>query len=78
MNGRNNWQSALEVANESLKMFNISLEVTKEDNTYGLDIVYPDNVEHYACGYFEDELEMLIQDTYFLLESYEINSCYER
>lgn len=75
MNRRNNWQGALEIANESLKKFNISLEVNKDDEaTYGLDIIYPDNVEHYASGYFEDELEMLIQDTYFELESYEINS----
>lgn len=74
MNRRNDWQGALKIANESLKRFNISLEVTEEDGTYGLDIVYPDNVEHYACGYFEDELEMLIQDTYFELESNEINA----
>lgn len=74
MNRRNIWQDALKIANESLKKFNISLKVTEEDGTYGLDIVYPDNVEHYACGYFEDELETLIQETYFELESYEINS----
>lgn len=74
MNRRNDWQGALKIANESLKRFNISLEVTEEDGTYGLDIVHPDNVEHYACGYFEDELEMLIQDTYFELESNEINA----
>ena len=74
MNRRNNWQDALKIANESLKQFNISLKVIEEDGTYGLDIVYPDNVEHYACGYFEDELETLIQETYFELESYEINS----
>ena len=74
MNRRNNWQDVLKIANESLKQFNISLKVTEEDGTYGLDIVYPDNVEHYACGYFEDELETLIQETYFKLESYEINS----
>ena len=74
MNRRSDWQDALKIANESLKQFNISLEVTEEDGTYGLDIVYPDNVEHYASGYFEDELETLIQDTCFELKSYEINS----
>lgn len=72
MNRRNNWQDALKTANESLKQFNISLKVTEEYDTYGLDIVYPNNVEHYASGYFEDELETLIQETYFELE-YEIN-----
>lgn len=72
MNKRNNWQETLKTANESLKQFNISLKVTEEDGTYRLDIVYPNNVEHYASGYFEDELETLIQETYFELE-YEIN-----
>lgn len=72
MNKRNNWQETLKTANESLKQFNISLKVTEEDGAYALDIVYPDNVEHYASGYFEDELETLIQETYFELK-YEIN-----
>ena len=62
MNKRNNWQGALENANKSLARYNVSLKVTEEDNCYGLDIVFPDHVENYACGYFEEELEDLIQD----------------
>lgn len=69
MGAKNNWENVFKTANEELKQFNISLAVTKEDdNSYGLDIVYPDKIVCYACGYFESELEELIEETYLELK----------
>ena len=65
MNRRNNWQKALGIANANLKSYGIALDVTWEDNTFSLNVIYSDSVEPYASGYFEDELEDLIQYTCF-------------
>lgn len=62
MNTNSNWHGALNMANADLKKYNISLQVEQEDNTYNINIVYPDHSEQYACGYFENELENLIKD----------------
>lgn len=62
MNTNSNWRGALNMANADLKKYNVFLQIEQEDNTYNINIVYPDNVEQYACGYFENELEDLIND----------------
>lgn len=63
MNKRNNWQQVLELANADLKQYDVSLTVEHEgENMYSVNVVTPDREELYACGYYEEELEPLIED----------------
>lgn len=69
MNRRNDWGGVLKEANAKLSKYNARLEIEKdgEENTYSLFFIINKEknatyTEVYASGYYEDELEALVED----------------
>lgn len=66
MNTRNNYRSLLKEANKDLKHWGMKLVLHKEDGSYSLNIESSDGAQkrNYASGYYENELEELINDAW--------------
>lgn len=63
----NNWQELLKLANEDLNKIGIEIIIGKDDEDsadYFLNISYGTHTETYAEGYYEDELQDLINDAW--------------
>nr|DAD87550.1 MAG TPA: hypothetical protein [Siphoviridae sp. ctAUQ2] len=77
MNRRNNWSSVLKEANSKLSKYNARLEIEKDggENTYSLFFINNNSdgtkyTEAYASGYYEEELEGLIEDAFCYAEDF--------